>query len=272
MKYPENRYTFSISEAARACGVSRATILRMEECGFLTPYQVDSDTGYRYYDSQNIAQIGQYQLLQELGLTRKEITDVYFQNIDTNKFLATQKQRLVKLQRLVNVLEMRCTHVNNYKASVIELPEITCYCKTYKGTTVSEAETLAYVTHQTAVKEGYHLLGSEPMFIDMENSVINFYNNENLQSEINLCIPIVPNGIPDPNVKTFPACHVFSMLGYGNYFSLLEFANKFKEELNSRKINPIGFARIIMHVATYVGAHISPDDFCFEYVIPVEST
>ena len=41
MKYPEERYLFTIREAARACGVGRTTLLRMEECGFLTPYHIE---------------------------------------------------------------------------------------------------------------------------------------------------------------------------------------------------------------------------------------
>ena len=113
MKYPEERYLFTIREAARASGVGRTTLLRMEECGFLTPYRIDEKTGYRYYDAQNIAQIGQYQLLQELDLTRNEITDIYYQNIDMSEFVRAQREKVTRHMLLtVNVLRMRLLFVS----------------------------------------------------------------------------------------------------------------------------------------------------------------
>ena len=63
MIYPEDIQLFSIHEFSRACGVSRASLLRMEECGFLTPYRIDPKTGYHYYDTHNVAGAGQFKLL-----------------------------------------------------------------------------------------------------------------------------------------------------------------------------------------------------------------
>jgi DNA-binding transcriptional MerR regulator len=63
MIYPEDIQLFSIHEFSRACGVSRASLLRMEECGFLTSCRIDSETGYRYYDAHNAAGAGQFKLL-----------------------------------------------------------------------------------------------------------------------------------------------------------------------------------------------------------------
>ena len=118
MKYPEERFLFTIKEVAHACGISRTTLLRMEESGFLAPYRINEKTGYRYYDAQNIAQIGQYQLLQELELTRSEIIDIYYQNIDISEFVRTQREKVNRLQRLLNTLEMRSTQSKNNKFSL----------------------------------------------------------------------------------------------------------------------------------------------------------
>ena len=53
------KFLFQISEAARACGVSRSTLLRMEEKGLLKPAHVSEESGRRYYDNFNVAQIMQ---------------------------------------------------------------------------------------------------------------------------------------------------------------------------------------------------------------------
>ena len=49
-----NRALFSIKEMSNICGISRTSLLRLEEDGFLTPYHVNHETGYRYYDLLNV--------------------------------------------------------------------------------------------------------------------------------------------------------------------------------------------------------------------------
>lgn len=270
MIYPENRFLFTISEVAHACSVSRATLLRMEECGFLTPFRIDKNTGYRYYDAQNIAQIGQYQLLQELGLTKNEISDYYYQKVDMTDFFAVQRKKLNRLQRLLNELELRHSHADNYKTAFIELSEITCYCKTAKNLSTITAETFAYETHQEAVKKGYRILGAEPIFSFIKSDSSMPFDNDNPLNEITMCIPVLGNAAQDKQLTTYPACHAFSLIGYGDYSTLITLAQKFREEISTRKLVPTGPPRLISHVATYVGTHISPNDFCYEYVIPIQ--
>ena len=95
---PEKTRLFTINEIAQACGISRSTLLRMEKDGFLMPRRVDPITGYRYYDLQNVTAVGQYQRLQEAGLSRKEISDLYYERVDSRKFLEAQRQKLSRRQ------------------------------------------------------------------------------------------------------------------------------------------------------------------------------
>ena len=39
MKFPEERKLFTVKDVSRACGVSRASLIRMEKSGFLKPYR-----------------------------------------------------------------------------------------------------------------------------------------------------------------------------------------------------------------------------------------
>ena len=48
---------FQITEAAHACGLSRSTLMRMEEKGLLTPAYIAPESGRRYYDNFNVARI-----------------------------------------------------------------------------------------------------------------------------------------------------------------------------------------------------------------------
>ena len=59
---------FQITEAARACSLSRSTLLRLEEKGLLTPAYTAPDSGRRYYDNHNVARILQIEKLKAMGL------------------------------------------------------------------------------------------------------------------------------------------------------------------------------------------------------------
>ena len=59
---------FQITEAARACGLSRSTLMRMEERGLLTPVFTAPDSGRRYYDNHNVARMMQIEKFKAMGL------------------------------------------------------------------------------------------------------------------------------------------------------------------------------------------------------------
>ena len=76
--------SFSIQALAKACGVSRSTILRLEDDGLITPAYKDPDSGYRYYDVENLAQVIRIINYQALGFSKKEISE-FIKNPDILK-------------------------------------------------------------------------------------------------------------------------------------------------------------------------------------------
>ncbi len=137
MDYPEHRQLFTVKEFSHACGVSRTSLIRMEESGFLTPCRIDADTGYRYYDAYNAAQVGQYQLLQALGLPREKCAD-YYRRVDSKAFLKEQRERLSRMQRILEELELRHDESRQLRFSYLDLPETACYCVTTEVSTQKE--------------------------------------------------------------------------------------------------------------------------------------
>ena len=73
----DTKKLFQISEAAHACGVSRSTLMRMEEKGLLTPAYIAPESGRRYYDNHNVARILQIEKLKAMGLRTDEIAGYF---------------------------------------------------------------------------------------------------------------------------------------------------------------------------------------------------
>lgn len=73
MKAKDFSGLFTIGQLARACNISRATILRFEEDGLLEPEYINSESGYRYYSCNNMARILSILKFQNVGFTKKQI-------------------------------------------------------------------------------------------------------------------------------------------------------------------------------------------------------
>ncbi len=268
MNYPEKRHEFSINEFAHACGVSRKTLLRMEECGFLKPYRVNEETKYRYFDAYNAAQVGQCRLLQTLGLSRAQIADYYSRKTDLAAFLKLQREKLSLMQRTLEEMELRADPSRNFEASFIDIPEITCYCETTMISSPEESEPFFYATQEQCMLAGYQLLGVEPLFGLSEDD---YRMLTARPSRITACIPIVSSGKEDSHIMTFPATRAFSMLAYGNYTVIADLCSRFWKAFDEKELTPAGRARFIGISAPYAGEHISYSDFCYRIVVPIET-
>ena len=43
----------------------------------------------------------------------------------------------------------------------------------------------------------------------------------------------------------------------------------FRKEMSEKNLTPSGPPRIVMHVGAYAGAHYKPEDYCYEFAVPV---
>ncbi len=270
MVFPEKIKLFTIKEVAQACGISRSTLLRMEEDGFLTPHRVDPNTGYRYYDLQNVTAVGQYQRLQEAGLSRKEIADLYYERVDSRKFLEEQRQKLSRLQRFLDEYELRHDRAKAFSISYVTLPAVTCYSTEITASCPEEMATLSFLAHEKCVAEGYRMLGSEPLFgIPQEPFARMEYAGTEHHST--LCIPVVPDPKPGQPLRFFPATEALSILGFGRYSIVPDLWDRLWTDLDARGLEASEPGRFIALVAPYAGAHYKPEDYCYQCVVPIKS-
>lgn len=269
MIYPENRKLFTIGEVSRACGVSRTTLIRMEDGGFLTPYYTDPDTGYRYYDADNIASVGQYQILQELGLSRKEIADLYYRRMDNTAFIKEMREKLNRLQRLLDKFEKKMDRRQQFACSFIDLPETICWCKNMEPLPAEGFATEAYVSYGECVQAGFRILVTEPLSIIFNGDWRGWTSPEDCDS-YTTCIPVEAPVGSDPMLRVIPASRAFSMIAFGDYSVFYEVFRRLLQEVDARGLEPAGPVRMIPLIAPYVGAHIDPKDFCCECVMPIK--
>ena len=261
---------FTISEVSRSCGVSRATILRLESRGLLRPAYVDESSGYRYYDNNNVSWVMQVQLFLGMGLSYDDILLYYRTNGTSAELLARTDARLQMLQRACEEIRLRVKGGETMRFEYMDLPEYVCFARRFRGSTVEDSYRAMYGLYHEAVGRGYRLLASEPLFLVNERD--DFVRGEfvpNAEVGITCCIPLDPAHAPE-DAAVYPACRVFSCLYHGSYERRAEVFNAFGRKIREIGLSPAGPVRLLGLVAPYTSLSIPEDNYVTRLALPVE--
>ena len=122
----DTKKLFQITEAAHACGISRSTLMRMEEKGLLTPVYIAPESGRRYYDNHNIARILQIEKFRSMGLSQESIADYFAEDGEASGLLEMLTKRLHDLQRSVEEIRLRAEENAGISVQLMTVPKVTC--------------------------------------------------------------------------------------------------------------------------------------------------
>ena len=166
----QNKKTlFQITEAAHACGLSRSTLLRMEEKGLLAPAYIAPDSGRRYYDNHNVARVLQIEKLKAMGLGTEEIAGYFASGGEVTDLLSMLEERLRELSRGVEELRLRAGGSGGLSIQLMTLPAVTCCTRRCEGHTIAEKYNAMYDFYGQCVRQGCRL-SHEPIFTISERT------------------------------------------------------------------------------------------------------
>ncbi len=257
---------FTIGQVCKCCGVSRSTILRMENRGLLSPAHVDKNTGYRYYDIYNVTKVLHIQMFLNMGLTYDDAYSYYASNGKSPEILATLESRLALLTRAYEEMKLRMDDKQHLQLEIITLPEYVCYQKEFKGTTWSDKYRDMYNLFGEVIEKGYKPLISERLF------TVSKYNDEWEKEGENTyicCVPLEPS-CADDNTVFYPSCTAISMLCYGNEKTVSKAYAEFDEKIRTLGLKHTGYKRGMGIVNGYTGKEFSQENYVSRLVVPIE--
>lgn len=264
----ENDYSlFTIRQAARACSLSRSSLIRLEERGLLTPAYTDAKSGYRYYDNNNISRILQIQKFQWMGFSPEEIVSYFESGGKADGLLDALEQKLSALQQQVEEIRLRSHDVPDMSLSIVKTPETLCCVRKYEGALLQDKYHASYDFFHECAERGIALTPN-PFFVINERTDYLEGKISSTPYNFYVCIPVVPEQAPEDAVP-IPACTALSLLVYGNYNKLDEAYLYLGEQVHKRRLTPTGYIRVIGLVGPYVGKEINPDMYCSQLVLPV---
>ena len=264
----DTKNLFQISEAARACGLSRSTLMRMEEKGLLTPAYVSPTSGQRYYDNFNVARILQVEKFKAMGLDTEEIADYFARGGEVTDLLSMLEERLRELSRGVEELRLRAGGSGGLSIQLMTLPAVTCCTRRCEGHTIAEKYNAMYDFYGQCVRQGYRL-SHEPIFTISERTDYLEGRIGDTPYPFHVCVPVRPENAPKEAV-TLPECRALSALYYGDYSGVDEAFLALGREVRARGLKPAGFVRVLGIVAPYSGREIETQRYCSRIVLPVK--
>lgn len=258
---------FPITQAAAVCGLSRSTLMRMEEKGLLTPAYIAPKSGRRYYDNDNINRILHVQQFQSMGFSPEETASYFTKGGDAAELLAILEEKMSLFQRNVEEMRIRAAINPDMSVQIMTLPETVCCMRRCTGFTIQEKYDAMYDFFHECVENGY-VLAREPLFLLHERTD---YLEGRISKEpypLYVCVPVRPESAPE-NAVRFPSCHVLSILGYGDYSRVDEAWLRLGREAKERGLVPAAWPRTLAIVARYTGQEIDPGKYCSRIVMPV---
>ena len=266
----DTRPLFQITEAAHACGLSRSTLLRMEEKGLLAPAYIAPDSGRRYYDNHNVARVLQIEKLKAMGLGAEEIAGYFASGGEVTDLLSMLEERLRELSRGVEELRLRAGGSGGLSIQLMTLPAVTCCTRRCEGHSVDEKTAAMYDFYGECVRRGY-TLSDEPIFNISERTDYLEDCIGDTPYPFHVCVPVRPENAPKEAV-TLPECRALSVLYYGDYSGADEAFLALGREVRERGLKPAGFVRVLGIVAPYSGREIETQRYCSRIALPTVST
>lgn len=256
---------FTVGQVCKCCGISRSTVLRMEDRGLLSPAHIDENTGYRYYDIYNVTKILHIQMFLSMGLTYDDAYLYYTSSGKSSEILTALKNRLAILTRAYEEMKLRMDDKQHLQAEIITLPEYVCYQKEFKGASWTDKYRDMYNLFCEVVEKGYKPLVSERLFVINNND----RSDKEGEDTYICCVPLDPSCADDSTVF-YPSCTAFSILCYGDDKAISKAHAEFDEKLRALGLKPTGRKRGIGIVNGYTGKEFSRKNHVSRLVVPIE--
>lgn len=237
--------------------------------GLLSPAFVDENTGYRYYDNNNVTKILHIQMFLSMGLTYDDAYLYYASDGKSPEILSALESRIALLKQTYSEMKLRIDDKSHLSTKIIQLPEYVCYQKEYIGSSFFDKYHDMYNLFGEAVKKGYKPLISKRLFII--NTRNNLWENEDKNPECNYicCIPLDPS-CADENTVFYPSCLAFSILYYGGYNAINKAYEEFSRQICALGLKPTDYPRIIGIVNGYTSEEFAQKNYVSRLVVPIE--
>ena len=236
--------TFQVKEVAAICKVTRKALLIYEQKGLLTPYRVNDETGYRYYNAENISKIMHIRKFQSFGFSLDEIAEYLSDTKELSDVLARLNKLKEELDETIEQLKLRTMteEYDNQNILKVRLPRQYCYARKAPSQGYEEALNNLRETHLAAIKTG--LADRTPKMYTAVLSHAGEYPDVYAPCEMLYCIPMV-EGYDGESAHVDAGSAALTLFHRGAYSALPQSVKRLYDYAAAEGAQPNGPLRLI---------------------------
>lgn len=248
-----------IGDFARLSGVSVVTLRHYDEERLLSPRFVDPDSGYRYFESDQLRQVHRILLLKELGLSLAQIREVLRDAVGIEAMRGLLEAKRTEAVSRIGAAEAQIRKIDHHLSTIereYSMPQLEVIRKTTPPMTV------AYIHLDIATNDqvgdllgkaygdlyGYlernRIAPKGPCLAVWQSSPKDFTDES-----VDAAVPIDPHAIdhPEIRVKTLPSEDVASVVHVGPFSEFQQGHVALSEWLTANRCRLSGDYREVYH-------------------------
>ena len=258
----------TIGNVAKSFGINENTIRRMEAAGLLTPALI-KESGYRYYDRDNISRIKLILTLRSLGLIYDEMREFINNPSDFTPVYNKLFEKKLALDALLNSSRMYLRPDEPGEISLTHHKDICFFGMEYEINEVKlkVLDELSSRTLSQAVNAKYPVDYSKPITILSDFTDFKQFNSQNIK-KLAFCVPLrevmhTPDTfiLPSRRVISFPWCKDFQI-------SLC--FEELSQYLTANHLRQNGNLGATFEIGKHLDNAIDETDYLFHVIIPVD--
>ncbi len=258
---------YQIGEVAKACGVTRRTILYYESRGLLIPSEINETSGYRYYSQLDVANLLLILELKNAGLSLDDIAEYISGKDVTEKQITQLEAQKKRLSNSIAELRSRQVKKGDYTVGWLELPQRLCFVRSFVCNGVEEAIYASYQTVGEAIRLGLR-------FSTSWNSFCEFPDDQYMKSALklerfpmNVCITVDAETAPQGCV-IYPAGQAIAVHHRGAYEELGAAYAALRHYVQTYNLTPSGPAQEVYMEST-AEHRDRQDNYITKIILPV---
>lgn len=259
---------FTMGQTAAATGLSRSTILRMEDRGLLEPAYVSPASGNRHYDLYNIMRILSVRQLLEMGFNNEEARQYFSAGADAAELFALVEQRLRMLQQTYEEMKLRATTDKHMSVRLCRIDESWYYVEHARGGSLQDKYDVCYAAYHHCIEKGYRLSGGPLMAINHRTDYLQG-RIDRAPHDFDACVPIRP-GQTSQETVCLPACSALVLIYCGDFSELDEAYLLLGTEVRERGLQPDGYIRADTIVGPPIGRDVDMNKYRCRLILPVK--
>lgn len=251
---------FSTFQIAKACGISRSSILRLEQEGFISPSFTEPSTGKRFYSFSDVARVIQVMTLRNFGLEKEIIHRFFNKHEDYQICLDVLQERLDNLTRIIRVVKIWQNASEDFHTLRMKVGALRCYAKKREnGEPLFE---FLASTFEEVIKKGLEINISKTPFLQF------FAVPGTASYEIYACIPVLEEA--RNNVIQMPSCRAIAIQWRGNAKDQPDMMKQIRQEAAKHGMTDIKEFRVLTAYDEFTARNISNDIKGLQFIIPEE--